>query len=638
MRTDSLAMSKTTRHLPREEGSPGLVEEVALKGGRVNNSYPGSKAANSPSLPADLAQSWLAWQCRMVAGIIRGAIYRPSDAEQGISLLSDWPPEGEDETLLVDAASSALAKNRGLVLSLQRYGPGNRRTCDLIASPLFVGDEPVAVIAVMISTRSESQQHAVLQLLQWGGLWMETLVRQQLVAQQERGVFSVTLMTAVLRRCSAREAAMEVVSRLADHLECERVSLGLRQGLSIRLQALSHVASFDARSQLVRSIEAAMEESVDQSCTLVQPLSGTEGTSLTRAHTELVERQGCGAVCTVPLPGRSGFVGAITLERKTRQPFDKDTRDLCETLAPLIGPALEVKQREERALWTRGAEAMMESAAGLFGATGLKSKLLLLSAVAAVSALTFTDGRFQVTAPASIEGAVRQLLVAPQNGYVRQAEVRAGDLVEEGQLVATLDDRNLKLEHQKWLSERNKTEKEYQEALALHDRTQLSVLRAQLDQVDAELQMVTDRIARTQLRSPFDGVVVSGDLSQSLGAPVETGQVLYEVAPLDRYRVVLEVDEHDVAGIDGEKAGHLIIAALPDRPFAFLVDRLIPVAVAHENRNFFRVEASLSEPSPLLRPGMQGIARIEMGERSLLWIWTHAAIDRLRLWIWSVGL
>jgi multidrug resistance efflux pump len=200
-----------------------------------------------------------------------------------------------------------------------------------------------------------------------------------------------------------------------------------------------------------------------------------------------------------------------------------------------------------------------------------------------------------------------------------------------------LDDRNLRLERQKWQSQRNKIEKEYQDALAKRDRTELSVLRAKIDQVDAELSLVDEKIERTRLRAPFEGIVVSGDLSQSLGAPVETGQVLFEVAPLESYRVVLEVDEHDVAGLDAGKPGHLIIAALPQTSLAISLDRVVPVAVSGEASNFFRVEASLDEPSSLLRPGMRGVAKVEMGQRNLLWIWTHAVFDRIRLWAWSAG-
>ena len=51
------------------------------------------------------------------------------------------------------------------------------------------------------------------------------------------------------------------------------------------------------------------------------------------------------------------------------------------------------------------------------------------------------------------------------------------------------------------------------------------------------------KIARSRLAAPFDGIVISGDLSQQIGAPVETGKKLFEIAPLQSYRIILQVDE-----------------------------------------------------------------------------------------------
>lgn len=348
-----------------EEMRTGKSQNLGV--GQVSGQEKRDKFLNSRLLPVDLAQEWLAWQCRMIAGIIRGALYLPADAEQLDSAISIWPGEGEGESQLIDAATQALTENRGVVRSQQRHGPGNRRVCDLVACPLLIEDELVAVVAVMISTRSEPQQHAVLQLLQWGGLWMETLVRQQTAKQLEAGAFSLTLMTATLGHSSSHTAAMEVVNQLADQFECERVSIGFCQGLPIRLRALSHIASFDPRTQLVRRIEAAMEEAVDQITTMIQPNNTNGESAVTRAHTELVEQQGNGSVCTIPLLGQSGPIGAITLERGASQPFDKDTVVLCESMARFIGPALEMKQREERSFWSKGIEALLKLAGGVFG-------------------------------------------------------------------------------------------------------------------------------------------------------------------------------------------------------------------------------------------------------------------------------
>ena len=134
--------------------------------------------------------------------------------------------------------------------------------------------------------------------------------------------------------------------------------------------------------------------------------------------------------------------------------------------------------------------------------------------------------------------------------------------------------------------------------------------------------------------APFDAVVVSGDLTQRLGAPVSRGEVLFELAPLDAYRVVLEVDERDIADIRPGQTGELRLAALPEDPVRFVVEKITPVSEAHEGRNTFRVEARLDDAQAALRPGLEGVGKVDVERRRLLWIWTHDIVDWLRLALW----
>ncbi|UCE87648.1 MAG: efflux RND transporter periplasmic adaptor subunit, partial [Deltaproteobacteria bacterium] len=217
-----------------------------------------------------------------------------------------------------------------------------------------------------------------------------------------------------------------------------------------------------------------------------------------------------------------------------------------------------------------------------------------------------------------------------------EAPVRAGDVVREGDLLATLDDRELSLERVRWASQLEQLLKQYRQALAERDAAQVAILTAQVDQARAQLALVEDQLAKTRIEAPFDGVVVTGDLSQELGAPVQRGEVLFEVAPLDDYRVVLQVDERDIEELVTGQTGTLAFTAFPDESFPFSVEKITPVSAPGEGRNTFRVEAVLDETPPRLRPGMEGVGKVEVDRRRLLWIWTHEAVDwvRLKLWNW----
>jgi multidrug efflux pump subunit AcrA (membrane-fusion protein) len=177
--------------------------------------------------------------------------------------------------------------------------------------------------------------------------------------------------------------------------------------------------------------------------------------------------------------------------------------------------------------------------------------------------------------------------------------------------------------------------KQYDQAMAKREAAQTRILAAQIDQVKAQLSLLEEQLARTRILAPFDGVVVQGDLSQALGSPVERGQVLFEVAPLEAYRLILQVDERDIAYAAVGQRGQLLLAADPETAHPFLVRKITPVSAAREGRNYFRLEATLEGTPPSLRPGMEGVGKIEVDRRLLVWIWTRQAVDWLRLTLWN---
>jgi multidrug resistance efflux pump len=191
---------------------------------------------------------------------------------------------------------------------------------------------------------------------------------------------------------------------------------------------------------------------------------------------------------------------------------------------------------------------------------------------------------------------VQRAVVAPYEGYMAAAHVRAGESVEQGEVLAELDDRELKLERRKWESEREELTRQYNRALAGLDHAQARILRAQIAQTEAQLALVNEQLVRARLVAPFDGIVISGDLSRSLGTPVKRGQVLFEIAPLNEYRVALQVDERDIADVAVGQRGSLILSALPGDRLPFVVENVSAVSQTEEGRAAFRTEARIEGP------------------------------------------
>ena len=353
-----------------------------------------------------------------------------------------------------------------------------------------------------------------------------------------------------------------------------------------------------------------------------------------RAHEELVRQHGAGAICTIPLVTNGKFFGGLTFERSADKVFDQATVEFCEVVAEVIGPILDAKRRNEQWLIKKAGEALVVQLRKLLGPAHLALRLSVAALAALVIFFMFARGDYRVTAPTTLEGVVQRVVVASFDGYVVEAPTRAGDVVQKGKVLCLLDDKDLKLERLKWSTQREQLLKQHREAMAKHDRAQFRIVKAKIDQAEAQLSLLDEQLARTKIVAPFNGVVMSGDLSQSLGAPVERGQVLFVVAPLDAYRVIVEVDERDINEIKVGQRGELVLSSMPGEVFPLVVNKITPVSTAREGRNYFRVEALLEVASERLRPGMEGVGKITIDRRKLIWIWTHQLIDWLRLQIW----
>ncbi|MDR0439800.1 MAG: efflux RND transporter periplasmic adaptor subunit, partial [Candidatus Accumulibacter sp.] len=306
-----------------------------------------------------------------------------------------------------------------------------------------------------------------------------------------------------------------------------------------------------------------------------------------------------------------------------------------EAFGVLLAPLVELRRSAEQSVPRRLGRDIESVFRKLFGPRHLIWKVATLVLLGGVAGMTLTTVDYRVSAKTVIEGEVQRVAAAPFAGFLAAAFVRAGDEVTAGQVLARLDDRELVIEEARWTSERDQYANRLREATAKHELTGMEVIGAQYRQAEAQRKLVTGKIARAELTAPFDGVVVSGDLSQQIGAPVEEGQTLFEVAPLSSYRVILQVDEREIRHVAIGQSGALVMTGIAGEPMPFEVAKLTPVASAQDGRNVFRVEAALSEASPRLRPGMEGVGKIEVGRRSPWWVATHGFVDWLRLWLWT---
>jgi len=154
--------------------------------------------------------------------------------------------------------------------------------------------------------------------------------------------------------------------------------------------------------------------------------------------------------------------------------------------------------------------------------------------------------------------------------------------------------------------------------------------------VEKQIELLRQKIARSVLRSPKNGHVVSDDRNQQIGLAVETGDTLFEITDTQSLRGVLRVREDDRPEIRVGLDGELRIAAHPGKPINFTITSIQPIAKAVEGANIFEVWVTLKQHPDWLHPGMEGEAEIFVGKRKYGWIWTRRATNWCRMKLWEL--
>jgi multidrug resistance efflux pump len=389
-----------------------------------------------------------------------------------------------------------------------------------------------------------------------------------------------------------------------------RLALGLVRGGRVAALALSDQPAVNPRTELVRALALAMEEALDRGETLALPdASGTSAAA--RAFPKVLASPGC-----LVVPDRAAGACALVLWR------DSPTAS-AEATAALLRPALALLGDG-----TRNSAARRRRARHLARLWPVAA-LTLLVGLAAV-----TPRPDEVVASFVAQPSVVHVVTAPFDGVLEASSVRPGDLVSEGEVLARLSTRELELELAAVRARAANDRREAAIARAAGQPAQEMIAELSARRSEAQRALLEHRLALAQIRAPASGAVLAGDLRRSLGQALARGQTLFEIAAPDDLRAELLLPEARAHLVRPGQRGWLSPAADPAARVPITIERVRPMAEVVQGRNVFRAIALLPEghgDTPL-RPGAEGVARVEVGETTwLAWAVGDAWMSMRRL-------
>jgi len=249
--------------------------------------------------------------------------------------------------------------------------------------------------------------------------------------------------------------------------------------------------------------------------------------------------------------------------------------------------------------------------------------------------LTFAKGDYRIDAPFIFEAPLQQAVVAPFGTFLKSVEVDPGDEVEGGKdILGLLDTTDLRLKVAALKAEQLGHLKQMSAAMRDGRTAEAQIAQALSEKSGAEIRLLEQHISQGTLMAPITGRVVSEDLKRQIGAPVETGKILFEIARIEELRAELYVPEESITPVSVGQPGELASVSHPDQRIRFQVERIHPIAEVVNSQNVFKVRARLLEQHAWMRPGMEGIAKISAGKKHYLWMAFHRLTNWLRMTLW----
>ncbi len=453
---------------------------------------------------------------------------------------------------------------------------------------------------------------------------------------------AMQVLSAVNRQRKFAGAAIAFCNEAAAQWQCERVSLGFLKGRYVQLAAVSHTEGFSRKMKIVQLIESAMEESLDQDIEVLAP-APQNSSYISRAAERLSKEYGCQAVLSLPLrrsPGdasrQNGEVVAVaTLERPVENIFSPAQIETLRLTCELCTARLCDLYENDRWLGAIVAARSRNFLGKLVGPQHAWMKLTAILCFCALIFLIFGKGQFRSEAPFVLEATIQQVIPAPFDGYIERIDVEIGKQVEaQKTALGRLDTAEVRLRLAEAKAEKAGYEKEASAAMRDGQTAKQQIAEAQARKVQAQIELLEYQISRAELISPISGVIVQGDLKRKIGAPVKTGEVLFEVCPLQSLRAQLLVPEEQIYDINEGQKGFLAAASYPSQRIPFIVERINPVAEVVNQRNVFKVRVQLLETQSWMRPGMEGVAKVSVGRRHYVWLWSRKIVNWVRMKLW----
>lgn len=509
----------------------------------------------------------------------------------------------------------------------------NVQTSQIGESGLFAAVAPIRTRTsqteiLLAATTSQAEAATAARTMQRVASALRLWINSQSAADSDWQVLAlgavIEMVSKIEKESTIKAAAEETANLLAGRIGCDSVAVGTMHQGRMRMHAISGVTKIDHSSTSSQNYLQSLIESVTRKEPGLFPATTADNNHLLQAHKQLAACTHSESVFSQPLANEDGdMTGALVMTGQGSLLRSSQVQRFCATAAPSISNAFDAVGKMHVGPFRRTMISVRERVSPL-------KRYLIVGGLLCSTLLLLIPITYRVRCNCVVEPLTRRFAVAPFAGQILFGHKEAGDFVSAGDVLAEMDGRAIRWELSGVTAERQQSLRTREIELSERNIPKTILAELEYDRLVSEEAVLQHRRDHLQIKSPIDGVVLSGSLERSEAASVETGMVLFEIGPLKPMRIEIAVPDDEIAQVKNDFPVKVWIDGQEDLPIEGVVKKIHPRSETRDADNVFIAEIEFANEDGRLRPGMQGSARIDCETRSLGWSLFHKPMNYVR--------
>jgi multidrug efflux pump subunit AcrA (membrane-fusion protein) len=268
-----------------------------------------------------------------------------------------------------------------------------------------------------------------------------------------------------------------------------------------------------------------------------------------------------------------------------------------------------------------------------------RGKVFVWSGIACILLILYFPLSLSTLAPSEIVPRDPSIVSAPINGVISEIYVSPNTYVEQGTLLFSYDDTELRNKFEVAEQAMSVSSVELRRAtqgafLDEESKSQVALLNAQLELRQAELDYASELLKQVDVYANEPGLLIYTEESDWIGKPINVGEQVMQIADPENIRVKIDVPVGDAIIL---KEGAEVDVFLDVDPLNSLDARVTHTSYNAEPTTgdvlAYRVYADLDDESKDVRIGLQGTAKIYGHTVNLFFYLFRRPISSLRQFI-----